>query len=140
MDNSADRRAILQQRMCAGFSSKGYIMVLCPTCFTQKFCRRWLVVTPDDLRNPYFVIDARNFIHGRMVRHNITPGVLLDRLLDTVSLMEGDFRNGAWVKIDLPTTFLKCQMKILMKIAALWCVKAYWTGSNIILGKSGMTA
>ncbi|MBL4617744.1 MAG: hypothetical protein JKY46_08605 [Robiginitomaculum sp.] len=77
-------------------------MTHCPACFAQKFCRRWLVVTPDELRNPHFVIDARNFIHGRMVRHNITPGTLLDRLLNTVSLMEGDFRNGAWGKIDLP--------------------------------------
>ena len=78
-------------------------MAHCPTCFAQKFCRRWLMVTPDELHNPYFVIDARNFIHGHMVRHNIKASGLLGKLLDTVSLMDGDFRNGAWARIDLPT-------------------------------------
>lgn len=78
-------------------------MALCPTCFVQQFCRRWLIVTPDEMRNPYFIIDARNFIYERKIEHTLDLAELLDELLYAVDLMEGDFRNGAWIKFDLRT-------------------------------------
>jgi|GEM_PF-3904400 hypothetical protein len=72
-------------------------MTQCQTCCQIGFCRRWLIVSDDELRNPYFVIDVRNYVHWL----GISPGRLLDQLLNSIARVDGDFRNPAGFRVDL---------------------------------------
>ncbi|HAQ34936.1 MAG: hypothetical protein CMF74_10005 [Maricaulis sp.] len=70
---------------------------LCPTCLTLGFCRRWLIASDEELANPHFIIDVRNYVHEL----DVTPGRLLDFLLNRVSRIDGDFRNAAGLRPPL---------------------------------------
>ena len=71
---------------------------LCPNCLSQGYCRRWLIASDEDLANPYFIIDVRNYVHGL----DVTSGRLFDHLLNSLSRVEGEFRNKAGLRPSLP--------------------------------------
>lgn len=71
--------------------------MLCLECLSAQFCRRWKIVSDIELSNPYFILDARNFVHDK----KIPTALLIDELLNALSRTTGTFKNGAWVEQDL---------------------------------------
>jgi hypothetical protein len=71
----------------------------CATCILSGFCKRWLVVGDNDLTNQRFIQDARSYIRAWMLERGGFPRELPTLVLDEFSHLNGEFRNGAWIRV-----------------------------------------
>lgn len=78
-----------------------YTISQCINCTIRNFCSRWLIVDTNDLANPDFIIDARNYTRAWMEENGATPATLVDTLLNALSHYDHDFRNAVWAPVDM---------------------------------------
>lgn len=86
--------------------------MFCHNCLGVGFCRRWRSVANEELGDPTFIVDARNSIHLWMEENDCEPSDLIDRLLDEISHLDGNFRDasGAVDPLAWETFEVKCNV------------------------------
>lgn len=76
-------------------------MYLCTSCQKFGFCGRWLAIGDHELINQAFIRDARAYVRAWMLARGGRPSQLIEMILAELCRFDGDFRNGAWAKVEL---------------------------------------